>query len=416
MLQRLRDHFGSAIVIVNNDWPLITKFWQTDLSSITTTLQDLYSDQGAIPRDPASILRSYLIYLMTHPEKGLTKWVDIMKRTPIYAILSGFEPHDLPGVGIFYDFFRRLWPIVDNNLKSKKQKKRKRKPKKGKKEEKTPTATPGRVKRLVEWISDPLFQFFQTHIASVSAELGLLGNLTALSLAGDGTPIVTTAFTRSKSTCDCHAQGLADCKHSRIYSQPDCDSGWDSSREKYFNGYHLYMISAADSKHDLPLYPRLQPASRHDAVSLVISMTEFNQRFNLGIVDKMLLDAAHDAEAIYTLIDHQSIEPFIDLSNRGKKNMATRSDVQISPTGVPICPNSKLMKPNGFDRRSEDVCHPVVVPPPNTAVPTTLTMKNNLRLFACFQKPLEALRSGSSPTNAAHPLNAPTSGRRSITS
>ncbi|MEX2460619.1 MAG: hypothetical protein WD469_04865 [Paenibacillaceae bacterium] len=37
------------------------------------------------------------------------------------------------------------------------------------------------------------------------------------------------------------------------------------------------------------------------------SMTEFNQRFNLGIVDKMLLDAAHDAEAIYKLLDHQSI-------------------------------------------------------------------------------------------------------------
>lgn len=54
----------------------------------------------------------------------------------------------------------------------------------------------------------------------------------------------------------------------------------------------IYMISAADSKYDLPLYPRLQPASRHDAVSLVISMIEFKQRFNLGTVDKMLLDAA----------------------------------------------------------------------------------------------------------------------------
>lgn len=284
-----------------------------------------------------------------------------MKRTPIYAILSGFEPHDLPGVGTFYDFFKRLWPIVDNNLKSNKQKKRKRKPKKGKKGEKAPTATPGRVKRLVEWMirhtdiksdlpSDPLFQFFQTHIPSVSAELGLLGNLTALSPAGDGTPIVTAAFTRSTSTCECHAQGLADCKHPRIYSQPDCDSGWDSSREKYFNGYHLYMISAADSKYDLPLYPRLQPSSRHDAVSLVISMTEFHQRFNLGIVDKMLLDAAHYAEAIYKLIDHQNIEPFIDLSKRGKKNMATDRDIQISPTGVPVCPKGKLMKSNGFDR------------------------------------------------------------------
>jgi hypothetical protein len=44
-----------------------------------------------------------------------------------------------------------------------------------------------------------------------------------------------------------------------------------TASEKYFNDYHLYMVSAADSPHDLPLYPRLHPASRHDAVSLVMS-------------------------------------------------------------------------------------------------------------------------------------------------
>ncbi|CAM4291893.1 hypothetical protein PAAL109150_18750 [Paenibacillus alkaliterrae] len=112
---------------------------------------------------------------------------------------------------------------------------------------------------------------------------------------------------------------IADCNHPRLYSQPDCNSGWDSAREKYYNGYHLYMISAADSKHDLPLYPRLQPASRHDAVSLVMSTVEFKQRFTLGTVDKMLLDAAHDAEAIYLLLDHQNIQPFIDLNNGARR-------------------------------------------------------------------------------------------------
>lgn len=331
----------------------------TDLSPITLLLQDMYSDQGPEPRDPASMLRSFLIFLMTNPEKGITEWVNVMKRTPIYAILSGFDPYDLPGVGTFYDFFRRLWPALDNNLKPKRQKKRKPKPKKGKKGEKAPTATPGRVKRLVAWmirhatkkmnlVSDPLFDFFQTQILSVSAKLGLLGDLSSLSLAGDGTPIVTAAYTRSKSTCLCHAQGLEGCHHPRVYSQPDCDSGWDSAREKYFNGYHLYMLSAADSKHDLPLYPRLQPASRHDAVSLVLSMMEFKQRFNLGIIDKVLLDAAHDAEAIYLLLDHQDMEPFIDLNNRSKKNTATDSDIQISPMGIPICPIGMEMKHNGY--------------------------------------------------------------------
>lgn len=182
----------------------------------------------------------------------------------------------------------------------------------------------------------------------MSSELGLLGDRNALSAAGDGTPIATAVYTRSKSTCNCHAQGLAECNHPRLYSQPDCNSGWDSAREKYFNGYHMYMISAADSPYDLPLYPKLQPASRHDAVSLVISTVEFKQRFTLGTVDKMLLDAAHDAEAIYLLLDHQNIEPFIDLNNRSKKNTATTSDIQIYPTGIPICPIGKQMKSDGY--------------------------------------------------------------------
>ena len=232
---------------------------------------------------------------------------------------------------------------------------------KGKKKgEKAPTTKPGKVKRLVKWVIrhavkktdlpfDRLFQFFQSQILAISAKLGLLGDMNALSAAGDGTPIDTAAYPRSKSTCNCRAQGLANCNHPRIYSQPDCNSGWDSSREKYFNGYHLYMISAADSRYDLPLYPRLQPASRHDSVSLVVSAVEFKQRFTLGTVEKMLLDAARDAEAIYLLMEYQNIEPFIDLNDRSKKNTKTDCDIKISQDGIPICPMGLKMKHNGYD-------------------------------------------------------------------
>jgi len=333
----------------------------TDLSYITTLLQDCYDPKGPKPRDPASMFRSFLIFLMTKPEIGITEWVKEMKRVPYYAILSGFQPVNIPGVGTFYDFFKRLWASSEKNLRLQNQKKRKGKVKKGKKGEKAPTTTPGKVKRLVKWMihhsviktslpSDRLFHFFQTQIIAISAKLGLLGNINSLSVAGDGTPIVTSVYPRSKPTCNCRAQGLANCNHSRIHSQPDCNSGWDSSREKYFNRYHLYMISAVDSHYDLPLYPKLQPASRHDAISLVVSSCEFKQRFTLGPVNRMLLDAAHDADEIYHLLDHQNIEPFIDLNNRSKKNIATKSDISISPRGIPICSINLEMKPNGEDK------------------------------------------------------------------
>lgn len=359
LLEQLQGAYGPAAILIAKDWHLAVKCWMADLSALTTLLHDEYSDRGHLPRDPASLLRSYLLLLMTNPQMGLTAWMDEMKRTPIYALLSGFLPGDLPGVGTFYDFFARLWPAVDKNIKSPARRRKKKRKKKGKKGGKAPVK-PGRVERLVRWMmrhagkqtalpADRLFHFFHDQILAVSARAGLLGDLSALSAVGDGTPIATSAYPRSQALCECRARGIADCNHHRLYSQPDCNIGWDSSRERYFHGYHLYMISAADSPHDLPLYPRLQPASRHDAVSLVMGTVEFKQRFALGTVDKMLLDAAHDAESIYLLLEHQGMEPFIDLNARSKQNTGTDNAIQISPEGIPICPKGKPMKPNGFD-------------------------------------------------------------------
>lgn len=107
------------------------------------------------------------------------------------------------------------------------------------------------------------------------------------------------------------------------------------------------MMNACDSPYDLPLHLRLNLVSYHDSVSFVVSWAEFSQRFNLGAVNKMFLDAAHDTEAIYQLIDHKNVEPIIDLNKQMKKYTNTESDIQISPEGVPICPIGKKMKPNG---------------------------------------------------------------------
>ncbi|QOY34875.1 transposase [Anaerobacillus isosaccharinicus] len=362
VLDQLNTHYsGGILTLVRKDWTIISKLWITDLSFTTTWLHDLYSVKGPEPRDPASMLRSYLLCLLTSPTLSITEWVNQLHRVPLYTILSGFEPGDVPGVGTFYDFFRRLSGFEKANVKPfiklKRKKKQKKKPKKG---EKATPRNPGIIRKLVDrhlrhgskqkqLPGDQLYAFFQSQFLEVSARLGLLGDPHSLGVVGDGTPVETASYPRSKPICDCSAQGLTNCTHPRRYSQPDIDSGWDSSRERYFNGYHLYMISTSDSRFDLPLYPRLHPASRHDSVSLVVSSIEFSQRYTLGTIDKILLDAAHDAEPIYELLDHHNVEPFIDLNVRTKKNFSTESDIQISPIGVPICPIGKEMKPNGFD-------------------------------------------------------------------
>ena len=35
---------------------------------------------------------------------------------PLYAILSGFEVGNTPGVGTFYDFFNRLWDSDEDHM------------------------------------------------------------------------------------------------------------------------------------------------------------------------------------------------------------------------------------------------------------------------------------------------------------
>ena len=130
-----------------------------------------------------------------------------------------------------------------------------------------------------------------------------------LALAGDGSPVVTARLERSKRICNC-APG-SDCKCKRKFSQPDCSWGWDSSRDKYFFGYHLYMFVASDSTNDLPVFPMLERASRHDMLSFLhtfFSMKSYLPEFH---IEKLLLDSAHDAYPVYDYCKANGITPFI---------------------------------------------------------------------------------------------------------
>ena len=84
------------------------KLMQTNLDLAHPLLSVLYSSrQGRPARDPVSMLRSCLAMM----ECGVTSfdvWVKMMHDDPFYAIISGFDPQDIPGVGTFYNFQDRL--------------------------------------------------------------------------------------------------------------------------------------------------------------------------------------------------------------------------------------------------------------------------------------------------------------------
>ena len=182
-----------------------------------------------------------------------------------------------------------------------------------------------------------LFDIFKNNFLDVSAEKGLV-DLSNLALSGDGTPVVTSARERSKRICDCREKGINDCNCKRYYSQPDCDVGWDSSRNCFYHGYDLYMLTASDSESDLPVFPLLSPASRHDSHGFCYTWFTMLDLMPDVKVSKILLDSAHDAHSLYEYFRKHSIVPFIDLNSKRGKPKKYKNDFLIGDDGVPICP------------------------------------------------------------------------------
>ena len=103
-----------------------------------------------------------------------------------------------------------------------------------------------------------LFRIFRACFLDESIRQGKV-NPNKLHIAGDGTPVVTAARFRSHHTCDCWKNGNFNCDCNRYFPQPDCSVGWDSSRECWYFGYDLYLLTDADS--ELPLFPLYHAAS-----------------------------------------------------------------------------------------------------------------------------------------------------------
>ena len=177
--------------------PHITRFFLLDLDYLRTLLEPTYNNPHHIPTDPVPLLRSLLLMTLVK-ETSITNWVERLKDCKVYAILSGFSPDDIPGVGTFYDFLNRL-ALVDKQLKRKRRNRRKkfkRKPsKKLKKNQKLPPKHPDIVDRIVQRILRNLdkpaawgqykliYQFFIHCVVEKSAQMGLLGDVEKLVIA-----------------------------------------------------------------------------------------------------------------------------------------------------------------------------------------------------------------------------------------
>ena len=359
VVEMLRKYYPNPDAIARSTWDIIDRFWNIDLSYTDVCLKNKYSVLGPKPRTPSCMHRSYLLSL-DFKVTSITDWSAQLKINPLYAILSGFKVGDTPGVGTFYDFFDRLWDSDEDNLSSHLHplKTSVKKPKK--KGEKASPVEKTTVEQLLKELEETttsieqqpygsLFNIYKNEFLNISIQKGLI-HPKNLSLAGDGTPVVTSARERKHRVCDCVSKGITGCNCDRYFSQPDCDIGWDSSRDCFYHGYDLYMLVNSDSESDLPVFPLLGPASRHDSHGFLHTFFRIKSFLPDFSVNKLLLDSAHDAMPLYKYFKHQGITPFIDLNEKRGIKIKYKEDFIIGKDGIPICKAGRKMNHDGIEK------------------------------------------------------------------
>lgn len=228
----------------------ISKLYLLNLDNLLPVVKSLFSGTGRPAKNQQGIIRS-LVLMFDQRKHSITNWSVLVAHDPLLFDICGFNSDKAPSVASYYDFLVRVWlSSHDKHIESKKRVKSfTSKPrKKLKAGQKLPPKHPGTVKRLVKKATEgklPDFRperilqdFLARCIVDTSAKMGLLGDVSALSIAMDGSCYNSGASHYGVKVCDCKSKGIYNCKCSRRFSDPDARWGWDSYHEQHFYGKH----------------------------------------------------------------------------------------------------------------------------------------------------------------------------------
>lgn len=337
-------------------------------------------NRGRPARCPLCMLRSCLAMMLC----GVTSfdvWVSMMRDDPFYALVSGFLPEDVPGVGTFYDFQDHLLKRLRQPHTTKRRPYRSRNQRdkadchKDKNDLRphrdianrladrllacpfqpaTLTAVltgKGDFSALPTW-QQTLQALFYAYFVARSIDLKLI-DMENLYVAGDGAKLPTWANPRGKKLCTCDNRGKKPedhCQCHRAYRDSWALWGWDSYRECWVYGHSFYELTAYSLLHccQLPLVVSIADCNRHDSVHGLATLYHGRETFGLPI-QTASLDAAHDALGLYRLATtrwHMAL--VVPLNERNKGNLQYAGPLHLDENGIPICPLGEPMKRWGF--------------------------------------------------------------------
>ena len=154
VLTQLRKYYPDAAEsLPSSTWEIMERFWNLDLSLLNSLMQDCYSVFGPAPRQPSDMLRSFLLSV-EFKIPTITQWSAELRHNHLYAILSGFPVGSTPGIGTFYDFFRRLWKSDKPNLRDPVHPPKKSPKRPDKKGEKAPPVDKIRIEDLLSQLQE----------------------------------------------------------------------------------------------------------------------------------------------------------------------------------------------------------------------------------------------------------------------
>jgi hypothetical protein len=356
------------------------KLRETNLDAAHPILAPLYAEgKGRPARHPVCMLRSCLAMM----ECGVTSfdvWVQMMGDDPFYALISGFHPEEVPGVGTFYDFQDRLLqrPRQPRTTQRRPYRRRNQRDKADHHKDKNdlrphrdivnrlvdrilarplqPTPLPALLEGYGDFSALPLWErtlqpLFYTCFVARSVDLKLI-DLDNLHVAGDGSKLPTWANPHGKKLCDCDNRGKKPedhCPCHRAYNDPLALWGWDSYRKCWVYGHSFYELTAYCLQHrcQLPLVLSMADCNRHDSVHGLATLYRGCEIFGLPI-QTASLDAAHDALGLFRLATqrwHMALVVPINQRNQDKLRYAGPLCLQ---EGVPLCPAGKPMTRWGF--------------------------------------------------------------------
>jgi hypothetical protein len=356
--------------------PAKAKLLLLDLTPAILMLTSLYAAGGRPAIPPVDLLRS-LIAMMLCGITSIDVWVALMRDEPFYAIISGFDPAHVPGVGTFYDFMDRLLNLGPKKVKHLSRPKSKcRQTKKDKQAPKDKNRdTPkhqGIVARLAErflrqmansptpetphWhFDDSKFSkteqvikaIFYTCVVSKSIELGLI-DLEDLFVAGDSSKLRTWANPNGRKRCSCDNKGKKPeewCHCERYYRDPQARWGYDSYRDCWVYGHAYYELTTYSLHHtwELPLVILMAGNNRHDSVLGLYAMHQGRDILDFPI-QVGSFDKASDAMGMYRLgyeLWHTAL--IIPLNQRNQGHFTYARPITITPKGIPICPDGRPM-------------------------------------------------------------------------